>query len=483
MQDLGTLQDAVSAAAYPIVSQAISKVAAFRSTYLSALSAHAREVLQPAVESMTVGLTAQLATLQRLQADVVSGRSAGSPPPVLADLWSAAARSETPVGDAGVPRAAKLGKAVREAVQAERGTSESVDAAEEERGVAASSVAAMALIRAFGTFAVSLAGQLQAKSAAAGSEDVDVPADELRVMVRTASSMAQDQLSMALCRVSRWRQAVLGVTAQVSRLSAETGVRLLQMVDNNTGSASRAQLLAPFACQGGVPEANEIDQLSNGALSELAGRVAAAVTPSMQALEDAARAAGTAHGSTGRDVVSTVRTGLRAAKLLAGDGVEKKLGHIENVARQNNPRAAVAVGASAGIGNTAALAKAAALASCPPDVGGELSPLASSAARSDLDKAVAAKVALENSAHMQAAHVCAGVISGLADDEVQVAGALSGDLELRRLDRTGVLQRLQADAAAIEGNLREAEHKLQAARTSGPPPGLESPVPALQSEC
>ena len=98
----------------------------------------------------------------------------------------------------------------------------------------------MALIRAFGTFAVSLAGQLQAKCAAAGNEDVDVPADELRVMVRTASSMAQDQLSMALCRVSRWRQAVLGVAAQASRLSAETGVRLLQMVDSNTGSASRA---------------------------------------------------------------------------------------------------------------------------------------------------------------------------------------------------------------------------------------------------
>ena len=211
--------------------------------------------------------------------------------------------------------------------------------------------------------------------------------------------------------------------------------------------------------------------------------MAAAVTPSMQALEDSARAAGTSHGSMGRDVVSTVRTGLRAAKLLAGDGVEKKLGHIETVARQNNPRAAVAVGPSAGIGSTAALAKAAALASCPPDVGGELSPLASSAARSDLDKAVAAKVALENSAHMQAAHVCAGVIGGLADDEVQVAGALSGDLELRRLDRTGMLQRLQADAAAIEGRLSEAEHKLQAARTSGPPPGLESPVPALQSEC
>ena len=129
VQDLGTLQDAVSAAAYPIVSQAISKVATFRSTYLGALSAHAREVLQPAVESMTVGLTSQLATLQRLQADVVSGRSAGSPPPVLADLWSAAARSETPVGDAGVPRAAKLGKAVREAVQAERGTAKSEDIA------------------------------------------------------------------------------------------------------------------------------------------------------------------------------------------------------------------------------------------------------------------------------------------------------------------------------------------------------------------
>lgn len=103
------------------------------------------------------------------------------------------------------------------------------------------------------------------------------------------------------------------------------------------------------------------------------------------------------------DVVDTVKIGLHAARERVREGVETQLGHIEDVARQNNPRAAVAVGSDARFGSTAALAKVATLATSAPEVGGGFSPLESAAARSDLDVAVERKAYLEGSSHLQAA--------------------------------------------------------------------------------
>jgi len=83
--------------------------------------------------------------------------------------------------------------------------------------------------------------------------------------------------------------------------------------------------------------------------------------------------------------------------------VGASLDHIEAVARRNNPRAAIAVGEASRFGAAATLAKVATMAACPPDVGGDFSPLASSKATADLDAAVAVRNRVEGSPHLQAA--------------------------------------------------------------------------------
>ena len=158
------------------------------------------------------------------------------------------------------------------------------------RDAAAAVFSATVMLRAFGAFRMSMEGQVQSRRRKREQSPDELPADamdlsDLEGMLRTAASMAQDHTSMALARLSAWRQRVLAVALTCGRANADCGVKLLQIVDSNTASASQAHLLRAFACSGAVAEAQEIERLSRDAMADMAGRISAAVTPALSALE------------------------------------------------------------------------------------------------------------------------------------------------------------------------------------------------------
>lgn len=202
MSDLGALQAAFASAASPLVSQALGRVGTIRSIFLGAVSKHIRETLQPALESMSVGLAGHGASMDRLQKDL-RAESLANENPILSDLWSAMARSETARGDAAPARATQVGGAIRAAVAGGNATSS--------RSCAAAVLSVLILLRACGTFVVSVEGQLQDRKRvmeqkdAGSSAGTRVSRAELAQILMTASSMTQDHTSMAIARLSRWR--------------------------------------------------------------------------------------------------------------------------------------------------------------------------------------------------------------------------------------------------------------------------------------